>query len=107
VPPTLELTAAELAIVLEILDRHVPEREVWAFGSRVGGRVKPFSDLDLTVVGEVPLSMAQLGDVREAFDESDLPFRVDVGDWASTDDAFRAIIRERYLVLKTAVSPRR
>jgi hypothetical protein len=33
--PALAATPTELAIVTTILGRHVPEREVWAFGSRV------------------------------------------------------------------------
>jgi hypothetical protein len=32
--PALAATPTELAIVTTILGRHVPEREVWAFGSR-------------------------------------------------------------------------
>jgi len=62
-PPTgLFVTAAEWQIVQAILLRHVPGREVWAFGSRVvangGSRVKKFSDLDLAVKGgqSLPLS---------------------------------------------------
>lgn len=101
-PLTLELTVAELTLVRDILDRLVPDREVWAFGSRVGGPVKPFSDLDLTVLGDTPLTLSQLGDLREAFDESDLSFRVDVGDRATTAESFRAIIRERFVVVKPA-----
>lgn len=101
-PLTLELTVAELALVRDIFDRLVPDREGWAFGSRVGGPVKPVSDLDLTVPGDKPLTQLQLGDLREAFDESDLSFRVDVGDWATTAESFRAVLRERFVVVKPA-----
>ena len=55
----MHLTPQERAGVLDILRRHLPGRTVWAFGSRVHGRrLKPFSDLDLAVIGETPLSLA-------------------------------------------------
>jgi uncharacterized protein len=54
---------------------------IWAFGSRVKGKVKPFSDLDLVVVGEKAMPPGLLWNLREAFSETDLPYRVDVQDW--------------------------
>jgi predicted nucleotidyltransferase len=53
-PPILNLTPAEWEIVRELLSRHVPDHEVWAFDSRVNGRAKPFSDLDLAILGRQP-----------------------------------------------------
>ncbi len=38
-----------LALVRAILQRRVPQYDVWAFGSRVQGRVKVHSDLDLVI----------------------------------------------------------
>jgi predicted nucleotidyltransferase len=96
----IELTVGELAMVREILHRHVPDREVWAFGSRVHGPVKKFSDLDLVIVGERPLDVSVQSALTEAFDESDLPFRVDVVDWASTGEAFREVMRKDHVVLQ-------
>ena len=66
-------------IVRDILSKHVPHYEVWAFGSRVKGIVKPFSDLDLAIITEQPLSIAQSAALDEAFSQSDLPWKVDVG----------------------------
>ena len=47
------MTAEELEIILQLLCRHVPGREVRAFGSRVGGVPKTFSDLDLVIMGGI------------------------------------------------------
>lgn len=97
---TLHLRPDELAAVREILQRLVPGREVWAFGSRAGGTPRPSSDLDLAVLGDTPLSVAVCGDLREAFTESALPFRVDVVDWAETGGPFREVIRCRHAVIQ-------
>jgi predicted nucleotidyltransferase len=98
--PQLHLTPVELQIVLATLKRHVPEREVWAFGSRAGGVAKPYSDLDLAVLGDAPLPVSSLGSLQEDFAESDLPFRVDVVDWSSTSDSFREVIRRHRVVVQ-------
>ena len=94
--PQITITASELAIVQDILQRLIPEREVRAFGSRVGGRKKKFSDLDLAIMGQEPVPPATMTDLKDAFIESDLPFKVDIVDWATTSPTFRNIIEARY-----------
>jgi type I restriction enzyme S subunit len=96
----IDLKPADLEGVREILARHVPEREVRAFGSRVAGPVKKFSDLDLAVMGETPLPSSVLADLEEDFRESDLPFKVDVVDWATTKESFRRIIDRDSVVVQ-------
>jgi len=83
---------------LRILARCVPDREVRAFGSRVAGTAKVFADLDLAILGDAPLSTATLADLQDAFRESDLPFKVDVIDWATTGNPFRRIVEKQYVV---------
>ena len=75
-----------------ILQQHLPEFDIWAFGSRVTWTAKAYSDLDLAVITSAPLSLQRLAQIKEAFDESDLPFRVDIVDWAATGEPFRQII---------------
>jgi len=96
----LNLKPEELEIVGAILARHVPDREVRAFGSRVAGPAKKFSDLDLAVMGETSLPASVLADLEEDFRESDLPFKVDVVDWATTKESFRRIIEREYVVVQ-------
>lgn len=74
--------------------------EVWAFGSRVNGNVKPYSDLDLAVITAEPLDLQTHADLVDAFSESDLPWKVDIVDWATTSDNFRQIILQKYLVIQ-------
>ena len=92
--------------VRDILQRHVPHYEVWAFGSRAKRMAKPYSDLDLAVIADQPLRLETQGALADAFAESQLPWRVDVVDWATTSDAFRSTIeRDRVVVQKGAYGP--
>ncbi len=87
-PQWLELTQ-------KILRFHIPERRVVIFGSRATGvRLKPHSDIDLCIMGDVPVDITIMGDLRDFFSASRLPMRVDLVDWASTSPTFRAIIEK-------------
>ena len=85
----IELEPRYLKLVRELLARHLGEAEVFAFGSRVMGRSRRYSDLDLVVRAKGALDLDRLGELRAAFSESDLPIKVDVLDWAGIDDSFR------------------
>lgn len=98
--PDLDIRPADLEAVRAILRRHIPGREVRAFGSRVAGKVKPFSDLDLAVMGAAPLPASTLADLKDAFSESDLPFKVDIVDWAETQENFRKIIEAANVIVQ-------
>ena len=87
-------------IVERILAAHVPVCEVRAFGSRATWTAKDYSDLDLAIVGEGPLPWRTLRRLKEAFEESDLPMRVDVLDWHAISDRFRAVIERDYVVVQ-------
>jgi type I restriction enzyme S subunit len=75
--------------VQDILKEHVPDCEVWVFGSRAGPLAKPFSDLDLAIVSPDGLAVRRLALLSAAFEESDLPIKVDLVDWKSANPAFR------------------
>lgn len=96
----IDITPEERAIVLRILNEIVPDRDVRAFGSRVTGTAKPFSDLDLAVMGEEPLPLETRAQLEEAFSASDLPWKVDVLDWESIDNVFQRIISSACVILK-------
>jgi len=99
----IDLQAKHLREVVEILSLHVPKCDVWAYGSRVKGTTKPWSDLDLVVMGSTRLESRQLFDLQEAFEESSLPFRVEILDWNAISTEFQVIISSRYEVIKPAV----
>lgn len=65
-------------MVRALLAQHVPDRKARAFGSRVGGRARRWSDLDLVVMGAEPIPGLVHAHLRADFEDSDLPFRVDL-----------------------------
>lgn len=101
--PKIDLNPSEWEEVKRILKTHVPEYDVWAFGSRVTGTAKPYSDLDLAVITEHPLPLAKKADLITALEESDLTFRVDIVDWATTNEKFRRIIERDKVVVQEAL----
>ena len=98
--PNVDLRPDHLAIVRRALRQHVPACEVLVFGSRATWTAKDYSDLDLAIVGDHPLSLKAASALAEALGESDLPFKVDVVDWAKIDDGFRRIIRRHGVVVQ-------
>ena len=98
--PKIDISPENWAIVSAILQRCVPDREVWAFGSRAKWTAKPYSDLDLAIMGDQALSLATLSLLENDFSESDLPFKVDVVDWASTSTSFRKILEQDRVVVR-------
>ncbi|WP_445768241.1 nucleotidyltransferase family protein [Rheinheimera sp.] len=104
-PAGLQVSDSEWQQVSAILQRYLPNNEVWAFGSRVKGNAKPYSDLDLVIISDTPLPLALLAEVAEAFSESDLPWKVDLVDWATTSERFRQVIAEQKLTFKTSTPP--
>ena len=100
VTPPIQINPQDWSDVTRILQEQVPALEVWAFGSRARHSAKPYSDLDLALITLVPLSLEKLADITEAFDTSDLPIRVDVVDWAATNETFRKIITQDKVVVQ-------
>ncbi len=84
----------------EILQKDVAQFTVWAFGSRANWTASKYSDLDLVIMSETPLDLSLSAAVSDDFAESDLPFKVDVLDWSTTDEDFRQIIEQNKVLLQ-------
>ena len=101
----IAITAEQRALILALLAQHLPDTEVWAYGSRVIGTSTEKSDLDL-VVFATPEQSAAVGQLREEFEESNLPFRVDLFVWDDVPSSFRERIRmARAPLVETEGSP--
>jgi predicted nucleotidyltransferase len=85
----MHIDPKHLSIVLEILKKY--PFTFYAFGSRVKGNPKKFSDLDLCFIENIPGNMQS--QIDEDFEESDLPYKVDVINWNTCDESFQNIIR--------------
>ena len=95
----IDVPGNHLETVRKILAAHVPGREVRAFGSRVTGTANSTSDLDLAVMGKGRLDRRTKVLLREAFEESNLPFRVDVLDYNAISVQFKTIVDTKYDVV--------
>lgn len=100
ITPPISVSVTEWSILQGILQEHIPQREVWAFGSRVKGTVKAYSDLDMAVMEETPLNTATVADLKQAFSDSDLPFKVDLVLWSETAENFRRLIESCHVVIR-------
>ena len=96
--PAIDITAEQRRTVLALLNRHLPDTATWVYGSRVKGTSRPASDLDLVVFAG-PKQSARVAELRDAFEESDLPFRVDLFVWDEVPESFRKHIEAEHLLL--------
>lgn len=95
----IDITPEELALVQQLISAAFPTVEARVFGSRYSGTVKPYSDLDIALVGEGKLDWLQVSRLREAFTESSLPYRVDLLDWHAISPTFQDVIEQGYAVI--------
>jgi uncharacterized protein len=88
----IDLPAAQLRLVQEILKKWAPDAKIYIFGSRVKGNAKPFSDLDVAIENNPPLNPHAMAELKNDFSESSLPIKIDVVDWGSIDENFKKLI---------------
>jgi predicted nucleotidyltransferase len=88
---TIDLTPPYQEQVSEILQRHLRDTgaKVYLFGSRAKGKALKYSDVDLAVdmPNGLPLELHRC--LRSAFEESLLPYHVDVIDYRSLTPIFK------------------
>jgi predicted nucleotidyltransferase len=96
----IDIEEKYLAEIRRILAEKVPDCEVRAFGSRIEGKAKQFSDLDLALVGSEKLNWRKVELLKDAFASSNLPMTIDVIDWHAISDEFRAIIEKNYELIQ-------
>lgn len=86
----IHIDSDDLIILHSILDKY--KYTFYAYGSRVKGTHRKFSDLDLCIME--PISDLDMFYLKEAFEESDLPFKIDVRRWNDMSEDFQAIIQD-------------
>ena len=97
---TLAVKAHWLATIDDLLRKHVPQCEVWAYGSRVSGQNHDASDLDLVVRAPSLKPVGPpLNSLREALRDSNVPILVQVHDWARLPESFHREIEQRHVVI--------
>ena len=94
----LDLDEKQLDLLKAILNQKIPDKTVWAYGSRAKGTAEERSDLDLVVFN---CTGVQILDLKTAFEESSLLISVDVMSWEEIPQEFKSAIHEQYIVLQT------
>ena len=94
----IDITAEQRKTILALLERHLPDTAAWVYGSRAQWASRPQSDLDMVVFASSEQA-GRVSDLREAFDESNLPFRVDLFVWDAVPEQFRKHIERDHVVL--------
>ena len=94
----IDITAEQRKTVLALLQRHLPNTAAWVYGSRAQWTSRPQSDLDM-VVFATPEQNSRVSDLRESFEESNLPFRVDLFVWDDVPEPFKKQIEAEHVVL--------
>ncbi|MCE8163472.1 MAG: nucleotidyltransferase domain-containing protein [Candidatus Moeniiplasma glomeromycotorum] len=92
----LQLEERHQKIIQQILNKY--PYQFYAYGSRVKGVAKKFSDLDLCYQEEIPLSV--ISQLREEFTESNLPFEVELVNWRHMRPVFHEMIKKNLVKLE-------
>ena len=96
-PRMLDVPTAHLTLVLGLIQQRLPHCTATAFGSRVSewpgrGARKKYSDLDIALWGLQPADDLALAHLRADFEDSALPWRVDLSDAQDLPDALRDLV---------------
>jgi len=92
----VDIAPEHYQIINDILNQHLPTTcTVWAFGSRVNHTAQKFSDLDLALEAGAKLDYSIITQLNRSFEESRLPYTVDVVDLNSVEPYFRQIINQQ------------
>ncbi|HEV2614209.1 MAG TPA: nucleotidyltransferase domain-containing protein [Gammaproteobacteria bacterium] len=84
----IQLEREHYTIVGEILAKY--PYQFYVYGSRSKGAAKPLSDLDLCCKENIPLNI--LAHINEDFENSRLPFKVEVVIWDKLTKDFQELI---------------
>jgi restriction endonuclease S subunit/predicted nucleotidyltransferase len=99
----LDIRADHLDMVKRILSNQLhTDYHVWVYGSRATWQAKDHSDLDLAIAqknGE-KTPYPTLAALETDFEESDLPWKVDVVDWHSLNTDFKQAIQQQRVSLQ-------
>ncbi len=93
----IDLAPKQLGLLKKIIKQHIPNKTVWAYGSRVTWRANEVSDIDLTVFD---CTHSQIDELKETLVESNLLISVDVMSWKEIPDNFKMNIKKQYVVLQ-------
>jgi len=82
--------------ILELILSKYPYK-FYAYGSRVKGTARKYSDLDLCYKGDIPSYL--LIEIKKDFEESNLPFIVELVNWKNMRPTFQKMIKKDLVLI--------
>lgn len=73
--------------------------KVFLFGSRAVGNNSKYSDVDLGIESDNDIAYSTILDIEEDFENSDLPYAVDVVDFAKVTDKLKQVVQANKIYL--------
>lgn len=92
----IHLNPKDHKIIQDILHKY--PYQFYAYGSRVQGAHKKFSDLDICIMDDI--SDLDMFYIKDDFEASNLPFKIDLKRWSDMSKDFQSIIQPDLVLLK-------
>ena len=95
------LKKSVIETIKSILWQHLDKTKdkAFIFGSWAIGDNRKFSDIDIGIESKRKLSLHLLSRLQEAFEESNLPYAVDVVDFSGTTKQFKTVAKQAVIPL--------
>lgn len=71
--------------------------EAFIFGSWTNGRSRKYSDIDIGIEGKSAIDFETLAKIKDKFEESDLPYSIDIVDFSYVSDEFKKISKQNII----------
>jgi len=92
----IDLDTATRQCIRRTLAEYAPGTRGVLVGSRANGPAKRYADIDLLILDDRPLSTSETAALRSAFEESDIPCKVDIMLASELTPVFRRALMQHY-----------
>lgn len=84
-------------ILQTVLSKHLDptQYQAFVFGSRATDKSRRFSDIDLGIEGATKIPGFIMQRIKGDFEESNLPYKIDVVDFSLVSDTFKQVACDR------------
>ena len=95
------ISSADVHSISDILRKYIDPRKQTAFifGSAATRKMRRSSDIDIGIEGE-KLSPQTYFSIKDEFEESDIPYTVDIVQFSRVDDRFKQIAKKDIIPLQ-------
>ena len=89
-------------MIIDFIDRYVPQGKVILFGSRATGTARQGSDIDIAIDAGQKITDGSIGRLRLAIEEElNVPIKVDLSDFYDLPESFQKVVREKGILWRS------